>query len=295
MAFFCEHSQYITGYSVHTIRGYKNIVNCFCRISDIEDIEEVNDNLVKQMFYKGRIDRNWGSNTFIVYHKILRVFFRWCIDNGYMEYNPTDDIEVPKLEKRLPVKLTKQQAMRLLEVVYNYPYKYKFLRYRNHAIFATVLYAGIRRGELLGLRLIDFNFERRELTVRSEISKSRINRMIPINRKLMQILRGYLSERKRMGYKTECFFVSNNSDVGLTEHGLKHIIAKVVEESRTKFHVHQFRHTFAINFLNNVGDIAKLKQLLGHKDIRMTSAYVRCIPTSAMRSDVESLDMDNML
>jgi integrase/recombinase XerD len=59
--------------------------------------------------------------------------------------------------------------------------------------------------------------------------------------------------------------------------------------------VHQFRHTFAVNFLNQGGDIAKLKQLLGHRDIRMTSAYLRCLPTSAMRTNVESISLDTLL
>ncbi len=52
-----------------------------------------------------------------------------------MKVNPTEDIEVPKIEKKLPPKLSKQEALRILEVVYNYPYKYRFLRYRNHALF----------------------------------------------------------------------------------------------------------------------------------------------------------------
>ena len=58
-----------------------------------------------------------------------------------MQNNPADDIEIPKLEKKLPPKLTKQEALRLIETVYNYPYKYKFLRYRNHAIFSTFILA----------------------------------------------------------------------------------------------------------------------------------------------------------
>ncbi|RJO59499.1 hypothetical protein C4546_01995 [Candidatus Parcubacteria bacterium] len=58
---------------------------------------------------------------------------------------------------------------------------------------------------------------------------------------------------------------------------------------------HQFRHTFAVNVLNNGSDIAKLKQLLGHRDIRMTATYLRCLPTSAMRGDVETLTLDNLV
>ena len=169
------------------------------------------------------------------------------------------------------------------------------VRKRNTAIFNLFLYTGIRKSELLGLKLIDFNFDIEELTVRAEISKSKINRVIPLNRRLISILKDYLKERKSLGYKTEYFFVSNNSDNKFTEHGLKNTVTKIVEESGVKFHVHRFRHSFAINLINNGSDIMKIKQLLGHKDIRMTAAYLRCIPSNAMRGDIEDLNMDDML
>ena len=68
---------------------------------------------------------NWGANTFIQYHKTFGVFFRWCIKEKFMENNPTNDIEIPKLPKRISPKLTKEEAMRIPEVAYNYSYKYK--------------------------------------------------------------------------------------------------------------------------------------------------------------------------
>jgi len=62
-----------------------------------------------------------------------------------MTFNPLDDIEIPKLEKKLPRKLTKKDAMRILEVVDNYSYDNKFLHYRNYAIFSTFIMCGLRK------------------------------------------------------------------------------------------------------------------------------------------------------
>ena len=59
--------------------------------------------------------------------------------------------------------------------------------------------------------------------------------------------------------------------------------------------LHQLRHTFAVNFLNGGGDVVRLKQLLGHQDIRMTSGYLRHLPTSAMRDGVESITLDTLI
>src|SRR3989338_4724174 len=127
---FCDHSSFIKGYSKDTIRRYKYVINFYRKFAGISEIGQVTDDNVRNLFYYGRTERKWSVNTFIVYHKTLLVFFRWCIKQGYMEKNPIIDIEIPKKEKRLPVKLTKQVALRLMEIVYNYPYEYRFLRYR---------------------------------------------------------------------------------------------------------------------------------------------------------------------
>jgi len=65
-----------------------------------------------------------------------------------MTANPIEKIEVPKLERKLPSKLTKQDAMGILEAVDNYPYQSNFLQFRNYAIFASLIMSGIRKQEL---------------------------------------------------------------------------------------------------------------------------------------------------
>ena len=77
--------------------------------------------------------------------------------------------------------------------------------------------------------------------------------------------------------------------------GLKHLVSTVICRSGIRFHLHQFRHTFAVNFLKSSNNIAKLKQLMGHKDIRMTMVYLRCLPTNEMRGDIENMSIDSLM
>jgi integrase len=152
---FCEYSVSIKGYTKKTITRYKQVIGFYGRHAGITTIHEVTPENVRSLFFYGRTQRQWTPNTFLHYHKTLEVFFRWCIKQGYMQNNPVEDIEVPKLEKKLPSKLTKQDSLRLLEVVYNYPYDHMFLRYRNHAIFSMLIHAGLRKNELLHLMFTD--------------------------------------------------------------------------------------------------------------------------------------------
>lgn len=163
---FCAYSLSFKGYSKNTIRRYRTTISSFSKFTGITTLDQVTDENIRQLFYTGRIERRWSVNTYIGYRKTLLVFFRWCVKNRYLEKNPVLDIEVPKMEKRLPTKLTKQDSMKLLELVYNYPYDYTFLRYRNHAIFSTFIFAGLRRQELLNLKYADVDTENLTLLIR---------------------------------------------------------------------------------------------------------------------------------
>lgn len=269
---FYEYSIFMRGYSKETIRRYKQVITYFCSFSQVRNIEEVNDKNVRALFIHGRTERAWRPNTFICYHKSLLVFFRWCVQNKYLTHNPIEDIEIPKLEKRLPPKLTKQQSLKLLEIVYNYPYDYKFLRYRNHAIFATFIFSGLRKKELLNLKLTDVDIENLTIFVRQ--GKGSKDRVIPINFTLAGILNKYLEERKRLRRTCAEFFTSLNHNMGFTDSGPKHLVRNMQKASGIKFTIHKLRHTFATLMLEGGCDIFSLSKMMGHSDIKTTTIYL---------------------
>ncbi len=269
---FCEYSSSIRGYSKHTIRRYRNVVKRYCQFANIQEINQVNDENVRALFFYGRTEQNWSVNTFIVYHKTLLVFFRWCINQGYMQKNPIDDVEKPKLEKRLPVKLNKQVSLKLLEVVYNYPYEYKFLRYRNHAIFSTFIFTGLRKQELLNLKFTDIDTD--NFTIFVKQGKGNKDRIVPMSYTLAQSLKRYQVERKRLNKTNPEFFSSLRGNVGFTDNGLKKLVAQVREASGVSFTVHKLRHTFATLMLEGGCDIYSLSKMMGHSDIKTTTIYL---------------------
>ncbi len=260
------------GYSPQTIRRYRHVIQYFCKSQSIESIEEVTDEKVKALFLHGRIYKNWRPNTFICYHKTLVVFFRWCMENEYMSTNFAESIEIPRLEKRLPPKLTRQDALKLLEVVFNYPYAYPYLRYRNHAIYSMFLFAGLRRRELLNLKLTDVDVENLSIFIRQ--GKGAKDRIIPMSYTLAQSLEKYLKERQRLKKTCPEFFVSLNRNKGFTESGLKNLTNKMKDVSKIKFSVHKLRHTFATLMLEGGCDIYSLSKMMGHSNIKTTTIYL---------------------
>ena len=269
---FCDYLLSIKGYSKDTIRRYNFVVSGYCKIMKVSEIGLVSEDNVRELFYIGRTERKWSVNTFIVYHKTLLVFFRWCIKQGYMDKNPVLDIEKPRMEKKLPTKLNKQVALKLLEIVYNYPYDYKFLRYRNHAIFSTFIFTGLRKQELLNLKFTDIDLDNLTLFVRQ--GKGKKDRIIPISYNLAQTLKKYLDERKRLNKTNPELFSSLRGNVGFTANGLKKLIDQVRLSSGVKFSAHKLRHTFATLMLEGGCDIYSLSRMMGHSDIKTTTIYL---------------------
>jgi len=269
---FYDYSTYIRGYSKDTIKRYRQVINFYSKTMGVTRLEDVTEENVRNLFYYGRTERAWKTNTFIVFHKSLTVFFRWCIEKGCLQKNPMDAIEVPKLEKRLPASLTKQDALKLLEIVYNYPYEHPFLRYRNHAIFSTFIFAGLRRKEITNLKFMDVDLENRSIFVRQ--GKGSKDRIVPICHPLAQSLARYLQERKALGKTAPYFFASIHRDVGYTDNGLRRVMRQMRTVSKLNFTIHKLRHTFATLMMEGGCDIYSLSKMMGHSDIKTTTVYL---------------------
>jgi integrase len=178
----------------------------------------------------------------------------------------------------------------LVAITFGILWMNNFIRTRNLAIISMALNCGLRRGEILGLRLSDVDIGARRLTVRSETTKVRRERIIPMNARVRRDLQDYLDERQARGFMTTSLWVSETHDDPFTADGLRHTLKVICHESGIKFHLHQLRHTFAVNFLRNSGRNSHLLQaLLGHRSIVSSAVYTRCLPPEMMRDDIEKL------
>lgn len=269
---FCEDASYMKGYTAATLQRYRSGIRLFCKLTGLSDTEAVTPEVVRTFFFEGRSQRHWSASTFITYRKSLLVFFRWCVKEHYLSANPVLDIEKPRLEKKIPPKLSREESERLLELIDNYPWGSPFLRHRNHAIFATFLMAGLRKRELLNLKFADVEVQNSTICVRQ--GKGRKDRMVPVCQRLADILQRYLVERQRMQKTCPEFFASLTHSDGLTESGFKHLLELVIKAFGKKFGAHKLRHTFATLMLEGGCDIFSLSQMMGHTDIKTTTIYL---------------------
>lgn len=236
------------------------------------------------------------NSTLGAYWSKLNVFMDWLYKRGYIAENPFERIDFPKIYYDDRRHLSKDELNKIFTSIATIPWPNNFIKKRNWVIFMVFFCCGIRRGELLGLNVLDIDFDRKQLTVRGETSKSRTDRVIPLNKQAILALQDYLEERRKKRYnKSVALFVSDNMDHRFTEHGLKYLVNKLKEDSGIHFYPHKFRHSFAVNMRHQGADISTIKDAMGHAKIEMTSRYLRCVPAESMRKDIEAISIANAL
>ncbi|MFH1533341.1 MAG: tyrosine-type recombinase/integrase [Nitrospirota bacterium] len=271
---FCDEARFIKNFSPATISWYKVSLKVLLKHygGKFVELQDFTSERIRDFLYNGRIERKWTPETFIYYHKGLKSFFKWCVGRGHLHVNPLDDIEKPKLDKKLPKSITKQEALRLMEYSFNVKYTYRHERYRNQAIFAVMLYAGLRANEVLHLKLHEVDLINNLIHVNH--GKGGKDRVVPICGALKRLLREYLRDRTRLGRDSVYFFTSIRGDVPFTYSGLKNVVAKIRKLTGINFSPHKLRHTFATLMLEGGCDIYALSKMLGHSDIKTTTIYL---------------------
>jgi len=268
---YLNYCQYIKGLTKDTLNNYSRLLRNFQQTMNIHTIESIDFSLLTDFVMKGRMDLGWKNSSTLTYIMTLSAFFAWCVKKRYMDFDYTQELDLPRPEKKVPRKLSKKETETILRASYEHSWSSHYHRLRNHAILATFLYTGLRRRELCNLCMEDVDLENLILYVR--MGKGNKDRIIPINHALAGILNTYIKERANKQFTVPFFFISRNGKK-LGFNSLYSMRDDVVKASGTFFTIHMLRHTFATLMLEGGCDIFSLSKMMGHTDIRVTTQYL---------------------
>lgn len=269
---FCEYSEVFKGNTKSTIQWLKSDFSQFVKFTQIEQISEVSKQGIESWIINGKIYSGWSAKTITLRMQSLGLFLDWCVGEKLLTENPIKAIPKPKLPLRIPEHLTLEEAENLLDWAKNFPYEYKFERSRSVAIMATFIYTGLRKQELRNLRVTDVDIENKTLIVKS--GKGNKDRIVPLNRALIEELEVYLKDRKRMKKNCPYFFTAMRQDSQMGDNVIKRLVEKIRTKSGIKFYPHMLRHTFATLMLEGGCNLYALSKMLGHSDIKTTTIYL---------------------
>lgn len=257
--------------SVHTLRNYRSDLMQFqsflgdpasgtpARLKEI-------DRLTIRGYMAALQERGLGKRSLSRKISALRSFFRFLRREGLLEDNPARRVWLPRVEKRLPSFLTREEVEDLLGA----PDSSTLLGLRDRAILETLYSTGVRVGALVAMNRGDIDLLGDLARVRE---KGKKERLCPLGGYAVRALRDYLKAFPG-GNSGEPLFV-NRSRKRLTAASVRKLLAKYIERAAIgkKITPHALRHSFATHLLNAGADLRAVQELLGHESLSTTQVY----------------------
>ena len=228
----------------------------------------------------------------------IRIFFKYLSQKtNILEVNPAQNLETPKLEKRMPKYLSLDDSKKLLNAADNQDNRnYK----RDYAITTLFLNCGMRLSELVGINMNDIDFNECKMTV---IGKGNKERTIYLNKSCMVAINDYISSRppqsliKRDSKNSEKALFLSEQKKRISNRTVQAIINKELQQAgldSKNLSVHKLRHT-AATLMYQYGnvDIRALQELLGHQSISTTEIYTH-VSNEQVRDAVERNPLNNL-
>ena len=268
---FIDYLTHEKKYSIHTTTAYKNDLNsfqefCVCEYGD-QSITSINYNQI----------RNWivslvnaGISNRTINRKVssLKSFYKFLQKTKQIEVSPLKKHQALKVAKRVQVPFSEKE----LKEVLNFEDKeITFETVRNKLIVEIFYSTGVRRSELINLKITDVNFNNHTIKV---LGKRNKERFIPLLNSVEISIKNYLQFRGEIQTNESCLLLTSKGKKlydTLVYRIIKNYFSTV--SSKVKKSPHVIRHSFATHLLNEGADLNAVKELLGHSSLASTQVY----------------------
>ena len=276
---FLQHLQVVKNASEHTIRNYSNDLHALIHFLDKKK-EKASKGLLRE-FLADLTEKRLARRSIIRRLSAIRSFFTYLHKEKRIDTNPMQDIESPKLEKKIPQSLTYEQVQNL----FSQPDIDDFMGLRDRAILELFYSSGLRVSELVALDKKDFDFEKLEMRLQGKGKKVRV---VPITKNAADWVRSYTSHPQHKS-KLDAIFL-NRFKTRLTTRSVDRLFVKYLKASGLAAHItpHVIRHTIATHWLENGMDLKTIQLILGHNSLATTTIYTQVSTTLKKKAYRES-------
>ena len=236
-------------------------------------------------------DRGISGHTINCYLRSIRNFFSWLVSENIIAANPLDQVKIPRPPRKVIPTFSNYQIQQLLSVIDASTAD----GYRDYTIILTLLDTGLRVSEMCSLRLSDLRLEDGMLKV---LGKGNKERLIPIGKHVQRLLWRYISRYRPEPAlpNSDLLFLTMDGrpltkdrvDKIMTYYGRKAGLAGV------RCSPHTLRHTAAVSFLRNGGDVFSLQRMLGHASLEMTRRYCELADIDVKKAHATASPVDNL-
>ena len=258
--------------SANTLQSYKRDLKQFEKYLEIseEKYKDLTDEGIKD-YIKYMQEEGKKPSTISRGLASIRSFYQYEAKNKVVEKDPTEGLQSPKIEKRVPSVLTSNEVALLLDQPKNVDLKGT----RDKAMLEFAYATGMRVTEIISLNVDDINLETGYATCKN----GKKERTVPIGEMSLKALKDYMLNARQTMIKDDnekALFVNVNGQ-RLTRQGFWKIIKYYKEQAHIDKDItpHVLRHSFATHLLQNGADLKSIQTMLGHSDILSTQIYMQ--------------------
>ena len=213
----------------------------------------------------------------------------WLYTEDYTTHNRLQNLKLPKAPSKIIEPLTPQEIKKVASSINRNSYSGE----RNHTMLVTLLDSGLRASEAAGIILANLNLKDGYIKITGKGNKERI---VPIGKFVQMELLHYIEKVRPQPYGSDCdkLFLSRGGKP-ITVNTVKLVFSRLARSSGVnRLHAHLCRHTFAINYLLNGGDIFSLREILGHNTLEMVNHYLHFTSSQITAQHHKYSPMDRM-
>jgi len=258
-------------YSAHTVLAYVKDVSEYILFLDFEydkTYRDCNHQLARR-FVVSLSERSYSNRTINRKLSSLSAFYKYLEKRNEVESNPFDKIPALKVPKRIVRDIKESDLDDLFSKI---EFEDDFIGLRDKLILDTFYSTGIRREELLGLKLGSIDYVKRTIKV---LGKGNKERAVPVSEDYLERVDFYLEKRREYITDKEDYLFISKKGKKLNSNVVYKMVNKYLSlvSGAEKKSPHVLRHSFATHMLNKGADLNTIKELLGHSNLSATQIY----------------------
>ena len=260
-------------YSALTVKAYQNDLDTFLEFIKLEyqtdSINEVNYAQIRTWIV-ALVESGLSNRSINRKVSALNTYYKFLLKTSTIQINPLTKHKALKTSKKIQIPFSEAEVSTVLD---DFNFENDFEGIRDKLIIELFYSTGIRRIELVELKLLSFNLDNKTLKVLGKRNKERI---IPLLESVIVTLNLYLKERSSLST------IIDSDYLFLTQKGVKiyeTLVYRIINDyfskasSKVKKSPHILRHSFATHLLNQGADLNAVKELLGHSSLAATQVY----------------------
>ena len=258
-----------TGASKNTLSAYRSDLKIFSKWLNNNSLIDVDKKQI-QDYFSYRKDSNISASTQSRMLTCLHSFYQFLSDKQNLKIDPTEQLDYPKLEKKLPIFLNVQEVERLLEA----PNSKSLFGQRDRAMLELLYSCGLRVSELINLSYHNINLKDEFIRIHGKGNKERL---LPMGEIAIDYLTKYeLNSRPALlkNGQSDSYFLSNRGRA-MSRQNFFYIIKDYASKAGIDkpLSPHSLRHAFATHLVQKGADLRSVQLMLGHSDISSTQLY----------------------